>query len=192
MPRGRRKGSPDTKADILDAARRVFAEKGYERATIRSIASQAGVDPALVMHYFGSKEELFAAGLDVPVNPATMMRTVFESTEGPVGVELVTTMLTVWDQQGDINPFVGILRSATGDGPVHDLVREFIHATILESLTGFLRGPDPELRAGLIASQLVGLLVGRYLVELDPLVEASVETLAHRVGPVIDEYVGAR
>lgn len=192
MARGRRRGSPDTKAEILAAARGTFAERGYEGATIRAIASRAGVDPALVMHYFGSKEDLFAAALDVPVSPATMMRSVFDATDGPVGVALVTTMLTVWDRQGDRNPFVGVLRSATGDGPVHDLVREFIHATILESLTRMLEGPDAGLRAGLIGSQLVGLLVGRYLLELDPLVDASIDELAAHVGPVIDGYVGER
>lgn len=190
MARGRRRGNPDTKAQILDAARAEFAERGYERATIRGIAASAGVDPALVMHYFGSKEQLFAAGLDVPVSPAVVMRSVFESADGPVGEALITTMLTIWDHQGDTNQFVAVLRSATGEGPVHDLVREFVHVSILEALTDLIDGPDAELRAGLVASQLVGLLVGRYLLELPPLVDAPIEELAANVGPVIDGYVG--
>ncbi len=147
MPRGRRKGNPDTRSDILDAARAEFGAKGYEGATIRAIAARAGVDPSLVMHYHGSKESLFAACLDVPVSPAEMMRTVFDATDGPVGVTLVTTMLTIWDSSGATDTFVGVLRSATGSGPVHDLVREFIHATILQSLTDVLDGPDAALRA---------------------------------------------
>ena len=190
MPRGRRKGNPDTRAEILDGARGEFADKGYERATIRAIAGRADVDPALVMHYFGSKEQLFAASLEVPFSPATVLRSVFASTDGPVGEVLVTAILTAWDRGGDPGPFLGVLRSATGEGPVHDLVREFLHATILESLTDLIDGPDAELRAGLAGSQMIGLLVGRYLIQLDPLVQAPIEELAARIGPVIDAYVG--
>lgn len=190
MARGRRKGNPDTRAEILAASRAEFAEKGYERATIRAIATRADVDPALVMHYFGSKEQLFAAGLEVPFSPATVLRSVFASTDGPVGEALVTAILTAWDEPGAAGPFLGVLRSATGEGPVHDLVREFLHATILESLTDLIDGPDAELRAGLAGSQMIGLLVGRYLVELEPLVDAPIPELAERVGPVIDSYVG--
>lgn len=186
--RGRRRGSPDTRAEILDAAREEFADHGYEGSTIRAIAARASVDPSLVMHYFGSKEELFTRTLDIPISPAMVMRRVFSESPGAVGETLVLTMLTYWDDAGLTGSFVSVLRSVTGEGPVHDLVVEFIESTILDALTDALDGPDAALRASLIGSQLVGLLVGRYLLELDELVHASPETLANRVGPVIDHY----
>jgi AcrR family transcriptional regulator len=186
--RGRRRGNPDTRAEILTAARTEFTERGYDRATIRAIAQRAAVDPALVLHYFGSKEELFAACLDVPLSPATVIRLVFESGADSIGTALVTAILAAWDTQGNTNQLVAVLRSATGEGPVHDLVREFAHTSILSALVAQLDTDDAERRAGLIASQLIGLLVGRYLLELEPLVSAPVDELAAQVGPVIDRY----
>lgn len=188
MVKGRRPGNPDTRSEILDAARVEFAAHGYTKATIRSIATLAAVDAALVMHYFGSKELLFAASLDLPVSPSVMLRHIFETTEEHVGEVLVRTMLTIWDADGGKNALVAALRSATGEGPIHDLVREFIHSTVLTALIDHVAEPDRELRAALVGAQVSGLLVGRYLLELEPLVEASVEELASRVGPVIDRY----
>lgn len=188
MVKGRRPGSPDTRREILDAARVEFTARGYSQATIRSIAALASVDAALVMHYFESKELLFAASLDLPVSPAVVIRRVFESAQDHVGEVLVRTMLEIWDDDGGKNALIAALRSATGEGPIHDMVREFINATVLNALIDHVAEPDRELRAALIGAQLSGLLVGRYLVELEPLVEASVEELASRVGAVIDVY----
>ena len=187
--RGRRRGNPDTRAEILEAARIEFAEGGYNRATIRAIASRAGVDPSLVLHYFGSKEQLFAESLDVPVSPAMVMREVFASSEGSVGQTLLLTMLTYWDASANTNSFVAVLRSATGEGRVNDLVREFFEATILATLEEHMEGPDAPLRAALAASHLAGLLMGRYLLALDALTHASREDIAARVGPMIDAYL---
>ncbi len=189
MTRGRRPGKPDTKAEILAAARSEFAETGYDGATIRSIAARATVDPALVMHYFGSKEQLFAASLELPVNPATMMRSVFEETEGDVGATLVRTMISVWDTDVGSSQLIAALRSATSVGPMHDTVREFIHRSIVQGLAAEISGPEADLRASLAASQLVGLLVGRYMLALPALEEASVEELASAIGPIIDRYI---
>ena len=188
MPRGRRKGSPDTRAEILDAARIEFTRSGYTAATIRAIADRAEVDPALVMHYFGTKEQLFAASLEVPVNPHDVVRQVFA--EGPpVGRRFVATMLSVWDSDANRNGLVAVLRSATGEGPIHDQVREFVHVAILDAIEEQLAGDDTALRASLAGSHLAGLLVGRYLLELEPLIAASVDELADRVGPVLDQYL---
>lgn len=188
MAKGRRPGKPDTKAEILAAARAEFTASGYEGATIRSIASLANVDPALVMHYFGSKEQLFAASLELPVNPATVMRQVFEATDCDVGETLIRTVLAVWDADVGGGQFVAALRSATSVGPISETVREFIHRSILQTIADALEGPSADLRASLIASQLVGLLVGRYMLQFPALVEASVDELASRVGPTIDRY----
>lgn len=188
MPRGRRKGSPDTRAEILDAARIEFTRAGYGSATIRSIAQRASVDPALVMHYFESKQGLFVAAIDVPVNPADILAGVFAD-GAPVGRRLIATMLTIWDSSANRNALVAVLRSATADGPIHDQVLEFLEVAILDSLEAQLDGDDARLRATLAGSQLVGLLTGRYLLELEPIASASVDDLADRVGPVIDAYL---
>ncbi len=188
MAKGRRPGKPNTKAEILAAARAEFAVSGYERATIRSIASLANVDPALVMHYFGSKEQLFAASLELPVNPATVMRQVFEATDCDIGEILIRTMLTVWDTDVGGGQFIAALRSATSVGPINETVREFIHRSILQTIADALEGPGADLRASLIASQLVGLLVGRYVLQFPALVEASVDELAASIGPTIGRY----
>ena len=191
MARGRRRGNPDTRAEILDAARREFAGAGYGRATIRGIAGTAGVDPSLVIHYFGSKEQLFAESLDFPVNPAAVMRGVLSTSEGAFGVRLITAVLTVWDDQRTTSPLIAVFRSATDEGAIHDLVREFFQESVLDVLEEEIGAPDARLRAGLIASQLMGLLVGRYLLELDAIVEASPPDLASAIGPVIDHYAHA-
>ena len=91
MTKGRRPGKPDTKSEVLAAARVEFAASGYGGATIRSIAARASVDPALVMHYFGSKEQLFAASLELPVNPATIIRQIFDEAENDTGETVVRT-----------------------------------------------------------------------------------------------------
>ncbi len=189
MAKGRRPGKPDTKAEILDAARVEFAANGFEGATIRSVATSASVDPALVMHYFGSKDQLFAASLKLPVNPATVMRQVFSESDSDVGQALVRTLLTVWDSDVGGSQFVAALRSATAAGQAHRTVREFIHSSIVRGITDQISGPRAELQSSLAASQLVGLLVGRYLLEIPALVDASIEELASSVGPTIDRYI---
>lgn len=190
MTRGRRPGKPDTKSEVLAAARVEFAASGYGGATIRSIAARASVDPALVMHYFGSKDQLFAASLELPVNPATIIRQIFDEAENDTGETVVHTLLTVWDTDVGGSQFIAALRSATAGGSVHDAVREFIYRSIVHAFADSIEGDDAELRASLIASQLVGLLVGRYLLCFPELVEASVDDLARRIGPTVDRYAG--
>ena len=187
MTKGRRPGKPDTKLEILSAARIEFARSGYDGATIRLIASGADVDPALVMHYFGSKEQLFAASLDLPVNPAMVIRQVFEENQTDTGEAIVRTLLTVWDTDSG-SQLVAALRSATAVEPVHEMVREFIHQSILRAIADSIEGEDSALHASLIGSQLVGLLIGRYVLQFPELVTASVDQLARSIGPGLDRY----
>jgi AcrR family transcriptional regulator len=189
MTKGRRPGKPDTKLEVLSAARIEFAKSGYDGATIRSIACGANVDPALVMHYFGTKEQLFAASLDLPVNPATIIRQIFEENRTGTGEAVVRTLLTVWDADSGSQLIVA-LRSATAVGSVHAMVREFIHQSILSALADSIEGEDAALRASLIASQIIGLLLGRYVLQFPELTTASVDELARTIGPGLDRYAG--
>jgi AcrR family transcriptional regulator len=187
--KGRRPGRPDTQGQILEAARREFAGRGYDGATIRGVAGAAGVDPALVMHYFGSKEQLFVATLDVPVNPAAVLRSVLDEAEpGRMGERLVSTMLGVWDATAHRSPLIAVLRSVAGEGPVADTVRQFIERTIIAAFAEHLTGPEPQLRATLIGSQVAGLLLARYVVRLEPLASADPGRLAAIYGPTIERY----
>lgn len=187
--KGRRPGSPDTQTEILEAAGREFTSRGYDGATIRGVAAAAGVDPALVLHYFGTKEQLFVATLHVPVNPAAIVRGILDDTEpGQMGERLIATMLGVWDATAHRNPLIAVLRSVAGEGPVADTVREFIERSIIAAFAERLPGPEPQLRAVLIGSQVAGLLLARYVVRLEPLASADPRRLAAIYGPTIQRY----
>lgn len=187
--KGRRPGSPDTRGQILDAAGQEFARRGYEGATIRGVAAAAGVDPALVLHYFGSKEQLFVDALRVPVNPAAMVRKVLDTTTPEqMGAQLIGTMLEVWDHSANRSPLIAVLRSVAGEGPIAGTVRQFIERSIIASFAERLPGPEPRLRATLIGSQVAGLLLGRYVLEVEPLASAEPERLAAIYGPTIQRY----
>jgi AcrR family transcriptional regulator len=187
--KGRRPGNPDTRGEILDAARQRFATLGYEGASIRAIAAEAGVDPSLVLHYFESKEQLFVATLELPVNPAGMIRQIVDTVPpAELGEYLVATLLEIWDGDTDRNALVAALRSAVAGGEVADRVREFISTAMLAAFAERLPGPDPRLRAALIGSQIAGLLVARYILAIEPLASAEPAQLVSVYGPTIQRY----
>jgi AcrR family transcriptional regulator len=178
----------DTRRDILGAARRHFTANGYDGATIRGIASDAGVDPALVHHYFGAKDELFIAALDIPINPAAVIpRLLAEGVDG-LGERIVSTMLRLWDAT-DVNPLIMVLRSLSGEERTAELMRDFITRNVMGPVAAALDAPDKELRATLAASQFVGLMIARYVVRLEPLASTSPAVLARIVGPNVQRYL---
>jgi AcrR family transcriptional regulator len=148
---GRRPGDTDTRIEILDAARHQFTDNGYTGATIRGIASEAAVDPALVHHYFGSKSDLFVAALDIPVNPASILADLVEEGTDGLGERIVATMLTAWDA-ADVNPVLMVVRSLAEGGRTADLLREFVTHNVILPLAvaiaaqgdGGERGPQGE------------------------------------------------
>jgi AcrR family transcriptional regulator len=185
---GRRPGVTDTRNGILAVARRHFTAQGYDGTTIRGIAGDAGVDPALVHHYFGAKDELFVAALNIPVNPAALMAGVLgEGTDG-LGQRLVLTMLQVWDA-ADVNPLLMMLRSVASGEHALEMMREFITANVLRPLMTAVDSSDKELRAVLAATQLVGLLMARYVIGVEPLASTPPAELARIVGPNVQRYL---
>jgi AcrR family transcriptional regulator len=187
--KGRRPGNPDTRGEVLDAARQRLATLGYEGASIRAIAAEAGVDPSLVLHYFESKEQLFVATLELPVNPAGMIRQIVDTVPpAELGEYLVATLLEIWDGDTDRNALVAALRSAVAGGEVADRVREFISTAMLTAFAERLPGPDQRLRAALIGSQIAGLLVARYILAIEPLASAEPAQLVSVYGPTIQRY----
>lgn len=187
---GRRSGSPDTRAEIVEAARAVFAEMGFDRATIRSIATEAGVDPALIYHYFDTKDDLFAASIDLPVPPTETLKAIFEGGEDEVGRRLAETFFLVWEQDEARESLLGILRSAMGgEDQATATFRQFLTSAILDHIAPMIPGEDSRLRAVLMASQLVGVAIARYVMKLEPIAAAPVGEIVDLVAPRIQSYV---
>jgi AcrR family transcriptional regulator len=195
---GRRAGDSGTREAIGDAARAQFADHGYHGATIRGIAAAAGVDPALVHHYYGTKEALFAAAMRIPVIPSEVLTAALSGREpgGPgLGAHLVRTALTLWESDGIKDTFVGLLRSAVTSDQASVMLREFISDSILGTvarLTGLdqQRGPaEAEYRAAMVATQMLGLALTRLVLGLPTVVSASVDELAATVGPSVERYL---
>jgi AcrR family transcriptional regulator len=187
---GRRPGNPGTRDAVLTAARQAFAEKGFDGATIRGIASAAGVDPALVHHYFGSKDKLFLAAIEAPANPADLLPEALAGGRDALGHNVVRLLLRVWD--GPMQPAaLALVRSAIGNEWTAKLLREFLVTQVLRRVVGTLDMPvrEREIRGSLAASQLVGLVVGRYVLKLEPLASASPEWLAATIGPNVQRYL---
>jgi AcrR family transcriptional regulator len=194
---GRRSGDSRTSEAILDAARAQFAEHGYQGATIRGIAAGAGVDPALVHHFYGSKESLFAAAMKLPVVPSEVIATVLANGAGDAGVgeRMVATALTLWESDGVKDTFLGLLRSAVTSEQAATMLREFVTDTILAAIVraaGLDRlgnRAEAEYRATMVATQLVGIALTRLVLKLPAITAVSVSDLAATVGPTVERYL---
>jgi AcrR family transcriptional regulator len=187
---GRRPGNQDTREAILVAAKQAFAERGYDKASIRQIATGAGVDPALVHHYFGTKDQLFVATMEIPVNPADIVPKIVAAGPDGVGERLVRTFLTVWDSPAGVSA-AALLRSALSHEWSARMLREFLTSQILGKIIQNL-DLDPnqaQLRTTLAASQMVGMAMMRYLLKVEPLASTPRETLVATVGPTIQRYL---
>ncbi|MDG4827032.1 TetR family transcriptional regulator [Asanoa sp. WMMD1127] len=187
---GRRPGNPDTRDAILAAARTAFAEKGYDGASIRHIATSAGVDPALVHHYFGTKDKLFLASMNAPLDPGEIIPEVLAGDPEDLGERLVTMFLTIWDGPAG-KAGVGLLRSAVSTEWTGRLFREFVVTQVLRRVMQSVPMPPEEapLRVSLVASQLSGLALVRYVIKVEPLASTPREVLVKAVGPTIQRYI---
>ena len=187
---GRRPGSPDTRQQILDSARKVFAANGFNKASIRKIATNAGVDPALVHHYFRSKDELFLATVDVPINPREVVEQLLrDGTEG-LGGRMVAAILGVWDSTAG-SALLAALRTAIGDPGSTRALSQFVTAEIITRLLKALGYPpaEVELRGALVASQVLGMIVGRYVLAVGALPRLQPDVIAANIGPTLQTYL---
>ncbi|MBB5955791.1 AcrR family transcriptional regulator [Saccharothrix tamanrassetensis] len=187
--RGRRAGGEDTKAALLAAARAAFVERGYEGATVRSIAARAGVDAAMVNHWFGGKEGLFAkAVLQVPIDPNTLVERLLDGPPEEMGERMVRSFLGVWDATGG-GHFAAMVRSVTAQERVAEVLREFFVQTLLRRVLATVGADRQELRATLAATQIFGMGMVRYVVRFEPLASADVETMVKAVAPNLQRYL---
>ncbi|GAB3496819.1 TetR family transcriptional regulator [Amycolatopsis cihanbeyliensis] len=187
--RGRRPAGQDTRAALLEAARAVFAETGYEGATVRGIATRAGVDAAMVNHWFGSKEGLFAqAVLELPFNPAELLDTLLSGPVEELSERIVRTFLTRWDESGG-GMFAALVRSVAGHEQVAQVLREFFLNHLFTRLADKVGGEDAQFRATLCASQVIGMGMIRYVARFEPLASTDVETMVTAVAPTLQRYL---
>lgn len=187
--RGRRASGADTRGEILAAARVEFAERGFDNASLRGIARRAGVDPALVHHYFAGKESLFAAALNFVVDPATEIPALLSGPREELGERVVRFLLRVWETPEGRQPFVAMLRSATTSEAGARMLREFVTRAVLARLLDRIDVPDRELRATITAAQLVGVAILRYVVRVEPLASVPEQDIVDLVAPTIQRYL---
>jgi len=188
-PKGRRPGQSQTRQRILEAARRLFADRGFDHTTIRHIAETANVDPALVMYYFESKAKLFRAAIDWPVDMDKGARHIFEGDPRTVGERLVRLVCTTWEDQNTRHPLTVIFRNAIQHDEAARLMSEFIAKEMVARAAACAKDRLGPLRGALIHSTLVGLVLHRYLLRVEPLASASVEQVVRAVGPTIQRYL---
>ncbi len=186
---GRRPGSEDTRGRILAAAREAFGERGYEGASVRDIAGRAAVDAALVHHYFGSKQRLFMAASEFPVDVTAVVPSVLAGPVETMGERFVGYVVELWDRP-EIRPLLlGIVRSASTDPLAAAMLRGILADGPLGAIAGAIGGPDASVRAALAGTQLVGLVLARYVVALEPIASMPPDELAAAVGPTIGRYL---
>jgi AcrR family transcriptional regulator len=187
--RGRRPGSADTRGRILEAARAAFAERGFDGATMRDVAARAGVDAALVHHYFGTKQRLFVAAMDMPIDFAVAVPRLLDGPPAELGERFVRYVLDLWDRP-EIRPLLlGLVRSATTDPVAGAMMRQLLEAGPLLAIASALDRPDARLRASLAGSQFIGLLLARFVVGVEPLASADRAVVVAAVGPTIQRYL---
>jgi AcrR family transcriptional regulator len=186
---GRRPGPNRTRAAILTAARTAFGERGYDAVSIRGVARASGVDPALVHRFFGSKESLFVAAMELPVTPSGLVAGLLASGVDGLGERIVRTLLAIYDAPDALSPFLALVRAATSNDRAAAMLREFITSEVLGPLAAAAPPDAPELRAALAGSQVIGMAIGRHVVRLGPLTQADHETLAAAIGPTLQRYL---
>jgi AcrR family transcriptional regulator len=183
---GRRPGQTQTRDDILAAARNQFAARGYDGTTIRGIAAEAGVNPALVHHFFGSKDQVFVAALNLPFNPARLVDTIVDGPRERIGERILRLFLGLWSQPETRAPFLALLRSVASSPEVARQLRTFMETTVLTRVATAL--DLPALRVTGAAAQMMGLAMVRYVLAVEPMASATDDEVIEVVAPAIQQY----
>jgi AcrR family transcriptional regulator len=188
--RGRREGTTGSRQHILAAARRLFAEHGFEGTSLRQIAREAGVDPAMVHHFFKGKDELFALSVALPADPVQVLEGVDQYDPGHRAEAIVRAVLRLWESPAQ-HSLVAFLRGTIGSKAKTLLLREVVTRTIISRIMAGVPGAPAEvaLRGNLVATQMVGVMLVRYVVKLEPLASASPEDVVRLVAPNVQHYL---
>jgi AcrR family transcriptional regulator len=186
---GRRPGSADTRGEILDAARAEFASRGYEKATVRGIARAAGVDSALVHHYFGSKDRVFLAALEFPVDPAVVLEQVAGDPAG-IGERLARFVVGLWEVPQARERLLAVLRTIASNEEMAALLRGFARPRLIVPLAARVGGPDAEARVEMAMAQIIGLAMARYVIGVEPVASLGAEELIALLAPALQRFLG--
>ena len=192
-PRGRgrpRAGTLDGKARIRKAAVAEFGARGYDGATVRGIADRAGVDPALVHHHFGSKADLFADVVGAPAQPGRLLASALEGDIATAGERIARAAFTPWENPAFRTRGVAVLRAAVGSKRMSALAAGYFSREMVTHIERAL-GPDPQAsqRAGLVVSQVLGVLIARHVLEFGAVREIPLEQLITSVGETLQRYL---
>ena len=186
---GRPRGKTDTRNVILSTARRLFAAAGYDKTSVRDVAAAAGVDPAMIRHYFGSKNELFRATMGWPFEPAEIATRITHGERSEIGERLTRVFFEAWEHPESRASLQAILRGAATHEESANLVRQFIQGQLYPHIATGLLGPDAELRIDLAMAQLLGIAYLRHILAVEPVASAPVEDIIKRVAPVISRHL---
>ena len=187
--RGRRPAGEDTRTAILDAARAEFSAKGYDSSSLRAIARLAEVDPALIHHYFAGKVALFVESMSLPVNPSFLIDAILAGPREQVGERLAVTFFDIWDSPQGRERLVALIRSAVSQEDAARMLREFLVREVFGKVALSIGVPEPQLRAGMAAAQMIGVAMMRYVIGFEPVVSASAEEIVALVGPTLQRYL---
>ncbi|WP_030763724.1 TetR family transcriptional regulator [Streptomyces sp. NRRL F-2664] len=180
---------PGTQERIRLAAREVFAERGYDKTSVRGIAKVAGVDPALVHHYFGSKDDLFAAAIEISMEPALVLPAVIGEGPDGIGERLSRYFFGIWENPVTRAPLLAVIRSALTHEAAAKVLRGLVLRRLLQRIAADLDVPDPTFRAELAASHMVGIAILRYVLQVEPLASADPEDIVALVAPTLQRYL---
>ena len=183
--RGRPPGPSRTREDILAVARRRFFADGYEGVSLRSIAAEAGVDVALIGYHFGSKKGLFGAALALGANPAELLARELDGPLNSLPERIVNTVVAAWEQPEASPSMRAVFGAALRDPDVARLFREMLEREVIARLADRIGGADASRRAALAASQVAGLIMGRYILGFEPLASMPADELAQRMAPAL-------
>lgn len=189
---GRRPGDSGTREAIAEAARRLFSELGYDRTTIRAIAAAADVDPALVNHFFGSKQDLFDAVTTFPVELAEVLPQIAEGPRSQAGLRLADYVMGVLEDPETRRAIISLIRAAASDAEAAGVVRDIVTARVLTPIAEHLAADRPTLRASLINSQMVGLIMARHVLALEPLASMPRDEVVQAIAPNLQRYLTGR
>jgi AcrR family transcriptional regulator len=187
-PRGRRPAGENTRAALLDAARVEFTERGFDGTTVRVIAKRAGVDPAMVNHWFGGKDALFVAAMEIPVNPEEVVHRILDGDPEQSAERILRTFLSVWDATGG-GALTALMRSVASHERAARMMREFVGRVIFGRVISAVAPDQFELRAALCGTQIVGLAMIRYVIRLEPLASADHDTVVMAIAPNLQRYL---
>ncbi|WP_055602228.1 TetR family transcriptional regulator [Streptomyces aureus] len=187
--RAEEESGPGARERILEAARAQFAERGYDKTSVRGIAKAADVDAALVHHYFGTKDEVFAAAIEVSFEPSLVVPAIVGGPRETIGERLARFFIGVWENPVSRAPLLAIVRSALTHEAAAKVLRTFVLRRLLERIADELDVPDPKFRAELAASHMIGIAILRYVIQVEPMASVDPEEIVAMVAPTLQRYL---